>query len=118
MEENYYENKEGRIMIDIYETENEFVILAPIAGVSAKDLEITIKKDVLTIKGYRKIPAEVTKRVYLHRECFWGHFNRSIFLPHHLDPAKIKARFINGLLIIRIPKIKEEQITLKPEEIQ
>lgn len=104
------ETNEGRLSVDMYETDSELVILSPIAGVSPKEIEVLLKKDVLIIRGVRKPPEEMSKKIYLHRECFWGPFSRSIFLPHHLNTNKIQAKFYQGLLIIRIPKESVEKV--------
>lgn len=104
------EDEEGRVSIDMYETDSELVILAPIAGISPKEVEVLLKKDVLVIRGKRKPPEEISDKNYLYRECFWGTFSRSIFLPHHLTTSKIQAKFYNGLLIIRIPKESSSKI--------
>jgi HSP20 family protein len=111
------ENEEGRVTIDMYETDSEFVILAPVAGVSPKDIEVLLKKDILIIRGKRKPPEEMSEKHYLYRECFWGPFSRTIFLPHHLNTSKIQAKIYNGLLILRIPKEGNEKIKeIKVEE--
>lgn len=105
----------GKISIDIYEKDGNVVILAPLAGVSSKDVEIVIKKDVLIIKGVRRQPEEVGKDNYLRQECFWGSFQRQLLLPHHLDTSKIKAKLINGLLMIKIPIEKPKSTIIHPQ---
>lgn len=104
------ENEEARVPIDMYETESELVIVAPIAGVSPNDIEILLKKDFLLIKGKRKPTEEVSEKNYLYRECFWGPFSKTIYLPHHLNTNKIRAKLYQGLLVIRIPKENTERI--------
>lgn len=99
----------GQLALDIYQTEKEIVILAPVAGVSKDDITLSLTDEVLVIKGAR-VPREViAEDSYYTRECFWGDFSRSIVLPLNADSSNIKAAFENNVLEIRIPKKDEER---------
>jgi HSP20 family protein len=98
----------GQLSVDIYHTENEIVLLAPIAGVKEADVKISITDDVLVIKGERKAREEVSEDAYYTRECFWGNFSRSIVLPEEADSKNIAADFEDSVLEIRIPKMELE----------
>lgn len=100
------EETEGQLAVDIYQTDTEFIITAPIAGVSKEAVTITVSDDVLTIHGTRVPPEEIPPESYLTHECFWGNFARSIVLPETVDTTNIQATFKNGVLTIRIPKIE------------
>lgn len=100
------EENEGQLAVDIYQTDTEFVITAPIAGVSKEAVTITVSDDVLTIHGTRVPPEEIEPQAYLTHECFWGNFSRSIVLPETVDTTKIQATFKNSVLSLRIPKIE------------
>ena len=65
---------EGQLAIDVYQTEKELVIQSAIAGIKLKDLDISIEKDKLTIRGKREKPAEEEKVNYFYQECYWGPF--------------------------------------------
>lgn len=109
---------EGQLAIDVFQTENEVVIKAPIAGVSREDLEISITDEVMNIKGERKESEEVTKENYFAQECYWGSFSRSYVLPIAVDAEKAAATLKNGILIIKIPKLektKTKTIEIKTE---
>lgn len=111
------EEGEGQLAVDIYQTDTEFIITAPIAGVSKEAVTIAVSDDVLTIHGTRTPPEEIDQHAYLTHECFWGNFSRSIVLPETVDSTKIQATFRNGVLSIRIPKIERIRtriITIKP----
>jgi len=99
---------EGQLAIDIYQTENDLVIQSAIAGVNSQSIEISLEKDVLTIKGCRRRPLE-EKGDYFSQECFWGPFSREIILPAEVDPDKVLAKMRDGILTIRIPKILREK---------
>lgn len=98
----------GQLALDIYHTDKEIVILAPIAGVEKDDIAIAITEDVLVIKGEREKKEEVPEENFYTKECFWGNFARSIVLPLEADSKKITATFEKNVLEIRIPKTEKE----------
>jgi HSP20 family protein len=98
----------GELRVDIYETDKEIVVRSTVAGVDPKDLDITLHNDLLTIRGKRHVEEEVGEDNFLVRECFWGDFSRSIILPMGVDIKRSEAVIKNGLLTIRLPKIKEK----------
>ena len=100
---------EGQLAIDIYQTEKELVIQSAIAGIKLKDLDISIEKDKLSIKGKREKLLENGKINYFYQECYWGPFSREIILPVEVDPSKAEASFKEGILSIRMPKIEREK---------
>jgi HSP20 family protein len=100
---------EGQLAIDVYQTEKELVIQSAIAGIKLKDLDISIEKDKLTVKGKREKPIENEKINYFYQECYWGPFSREIILPAEIDPSRTEASFKEGILTIRMPKIERER---------
>jgi len=101
---------EGELATDIFQNEKALIVLAPIAGIKLIDLNVNINNNILTIRGNRKIPLEITEENYLTRECFWGNFSRSIILPEGLNAKKIKAVFKNGILTVEIAKKEIEEV--------
>lgn len=98
----------GQLSVDIYHTDKEIVILAPIAGVDKENIHLSVTEDVLVIKGSRPSKDEIPEENYYTRECFWGDFSRSIVLPLEADSKNISASFENSVLEIHIPKVKHE----------
>lgn len=96
--------QEGQLAVDVYQNENEIVIVAPLAGVDQKDLSLSIMDDVITIEGERRKPSDLPGENFLVQECFWGKFSRSIILPSPSENDQIKASFKNGVLQVSIPK--------------
>ena len=94
--------------LDIYHTDKEIVILAPIAGITQDDIKVSVTDDVLIIRGERKAAEEIAEENYYTKECFWGGFSRSIVLPVEADTKNISATFENNVLDIRIPKVEIE----------
>ena len=97
---------EGQLAVDIYQTENDMVIKAPIAGVPESDIDITVQPDQVLIRGERKEEHEVAEDQYHAHECFWGTFSRMVMLPVEGEPEKARATFKNGILTVRVPKCK------------
>ena len=100
---------EGELAIDVYQTEGELVIQSAIAGVKPEDLDISMERDIIAIKGSRKKPFE-EEGDYFTQECYWGPFSREIILPTEVDPERIEAVMKDGILTIRIPKILREKL--------
>lgn len=98
--------QEGKLAVDVLETEGDIVVLSTLAGIDIDELEIAVRNDLLTVRGFRKSPLddEQVKRVH-YRECFWGTFSRSIVLPLDVDGPKARAVYRHGVLMIVIPKL-------------
>lgn len=100
---------EGQLSVDIYQSEENLIILAPISGCNIDDIELTITDDVLSIKGRRVLDPDIDTDNYFTKECFWGTFSRAIVLPTKTETSKITAKFLNGILRIEIPKVESER---------
>ncbi len=107
-EEKWFE-PEGQLAVDVYQTEKELVIQSAIAGIKLANLDISIEKDKLTIKGKREKTIEEGEKNYFYQECYWGSFSREIILPVEVDPSRAAAIFQEGILTIRMPKIEREK---------
>jgi len=111
------ENYEGQLSVDVFSTDKEIVIKSTIAGVQVEDIDISINNDMLTIRGERKQETEDRLEDYYYQECYWGGFSRSIILPVEVDPDKVAASLKNGVLTIRLPKIrKTKNVSVKVKE--
>jgi HSP20 family protein len=96
---------EGQLTVDVFQDRNHIVIQSTVAGVSSEDLDISIAKDMITIKGRRLPEKNIHSVDYFHQELYWGNFSRSIILPADIDPDNTKASMKNGILTIRLPKL-------------
>ena len=99
---------EGELAIDVYQTETDLVIQSAIAGVKPEFLDISMERDVVTIKGAREKPFE-EEGDYFTQECYWGPFSREVILPVEVDPDRAEATMKEGILTIRIPQILREK---------
>lgn len=104
------EEEEGELSVDVYHTEKEVVIQTMIAGVKPEDLNITVTREMLTIKGTRERPNEVDEDKYFQRELYWGAFSRTLVLPYEVESEEADAIERHGLLTIRLPKIDKARV--------
>lgn len=102
---------EGQLAIDVYETPSEIVIKSTIAGVKIEDLDIGIEENTVNIRGARHNEEKVRGEDYFYQECYWGTFSRSIILPTEVDNENASAALEDGILTIRLPKIKKAKET-------
>jgi HSP20 family protein len=101
--------------VDIYEEADHIVLSAELPGIDKKDIEVSVKNGVLTLKGERSAGNEVKEKDYYRRERSFGRFERSFNLQGDVDIAEIKAEHKDGILKVSIPKpeeIKPKQITV------
>lgn len=100
--------------IEMYDRKNEIVVKAELPGVAKEDIDLTITKDSLTLKGETKKEEEIKEENYYAAEISYGSFTRTIALPAEVDSEKAKASFKNGVLEVVLPKREEA----KPKEIK
>lgn len=93
--------------VDIKEESNRFVIFADVPGVDPKDIEVSMDKGILSIKGERTSESKQESDRYTRLERSRGLFYRRFALPDSADPDGIKATGRHGVLEISIPKRPE-----------
>lgn len=103
------ENEEGQLTVDVYQTEDNIIVQTMVAGVKPEDLEITITRDMVSIKGTRNKQSDVTSDNYFYNELYWGSFSRTVLLPQEIDSEVAEATEKNGLLTLKLPKIDKEK---------
>ena len=90
--------------VDIQEESDRYVINADLPGVDSKDIEVTMEKGILTLRGTRTIQNGKQKDIFSRRERPTGSFNRRFVLPETADMEQITAQGKNGVLQVIIPK--------------
>jgi HSP20 family protein len=100
--------------VDIYEHQGNIVLTAELPGVDAKDVDVRVENNVLTLRGERKFENEVKREKYHRVERAYGTFSRSFTLPNVVDTEKIKAEYKDGVLQVTLPQREEA----KPKQIQ
>jgi HSP20 family protein len=104
------DEEEGELAVDVYQTSSEIVIKAMLSGVRPEDLNISINRETVTIKGKREPGREVNPEDYFQKELYWGAFSRTILLPAEIEVEEAEALEKHGLLTIRLPKIDKHKI--------
>ncbi|MDO8594790.1 MAG: Hsp20/alpha crystallin family protein [bacterium] len=106
--------EEGELTVDVYQTPDDIIIKTIVAGVRPEDLDISITRDMVTVRGSRQESTEVNDGDYFHKELYWGTFSRTILLPQEVDVDASEANEKYGLLTLRLPKMdKSRQTKLK-----
>jgi len=93
--------------IDLFEEADRYVLRADLPGVAAKDLDIHVEDGMLSVRGERKVDANVARESYLRVERPHGKFSAQISLPPSVDMRAIRATQRNGVIEIVLPKRKE-----------
>lgn len=105
---------DGELSVDVYQTPTHIVIKAMIAGVRPEDLDVSITRDMVTVRGKREQHAEGQNGEFFFQELYWGSFSRTIVLPQEVEIEEAEASEKHGLLVIRLPKLdKGRQAKLK-----
>ena len=90
--------------VDIYETDDGYVLKAELPGVSKDDLSIDVHQNTLTLRGQRKPDAGVPQDRYHRVERAYGAFQRSFVLPTLVDQNQVQATYQDGVLELHLPK--------------
>jgi HSP20 family protein len=102
--EEWLNDFEGQLNIDMYQTKDNVIIKSTIAGVRPEDIDITVANDMVTIKGARRKEENIAQDDYFYQECYWGNFSRSVIIPVDIDSEEIEADLKDGILTVIIPK--------------
>lgn len=102
------------VPVDSFETEDSLVIRTTVPGIAPDQLELTVEKNVLTLKGEFTAPEVPEGAKVWRRESVAGEFQRALRIPEAFDMEKVSAGFSHGILTITIAKREE----VKPVRIQ
>lgn len=105
------QSEDGELPVDMYQTADSIVIRALVAGVTPDDLDISITRDMVTIRGQREENREAPDEDYYHRELFWGGFTRTLLLPEEVLIDEAEAKEKHGFLEIILPKVDKDRST-------
>ena len=95
--------------VDIHEEANQFVLNVDLPGVDPKAVEITSEQGVLTVRGRREAVRRESQEGFRRVERMSGEFQRRFSLPDSADAQNIKAKAVNGVLEVTIPKLAQVQ---------
>ena len=102
------------VPVDLWETKDAYHLRADLPGLAAEDIEINATADTFAITGEMKPTTDVTNEGWLRQERRYGKFARSFTLPMQIDPNKVEAKFLNGVLELALPKAEN----VKPRSIK
>ena len=105
------ETDEAELSVDVYNTPSEIVIRTMVPGVKPDSLDVSITRDLVTIRGERSEDRTVSTEDYIHRELYWGSFAREISLPEEISVDDAEAVEKHGLLTLRLPKVDKHRQT-------
>jgi HSP20 family protein len=101
-------------VVDIQETEKEYLIKAELPEVKKDDVKVEMLDGVLTIEGERQQEKEEKGKKFHKLERSYGTFVRQFALPTEVEAAKIQAEFKDGMLNVHLPKTAQA----KPKAIE
>lgn len=104
--------------IDIFDSKDNILVRADIPGMSKDEIDVSVHKDTLIIKGEKKQEKESKDKNFLRSERFYGAFSRAIRLPAEVDADKVTATYKNGVLELVLPKKEEAKSKQKKIDIK
>jgi HSP20 family protein len=95
-------------LVDIYQTDGrEIVLKAELPGLRREDIDLSIEKNTLTIRGDRRREPDIADEQFHRVERTHGPFSRSFTLPTTVDPHNARAEYRDGVLTVKLP-LQEE----------
>jgi len=101
-------------VVDIEETETEYLVKAELPEVLKQDVKVTVENGILTIQGERKQEKEEKGKKFHRIERSYGTFLRTFTVPEEVEPTKVTAEFKDGILRIKLPKTEK----VRPKAIE
>lgn len=98
---------------DIYETEDDLILVMEMPGVEKENLDISIEEDVLQIEGQIDF-SKYAQMQPVYTEYNVGHYTRKFQLSKRIDQGKISATVVDGVLTLKLPRAEEA----KPQKIK
>lgn len=96
--------------MNVYETDKEVVAEFELPGIDPEKVDITLKDNILTVKGESEEKKEEKEKNYYRKEIRKGYFERSILLPVETREEEAKASYKDGVLKVTIPRKEEREV--------
>ena len=100
--------------VDLYEDKDAITLKVELPEVAAKDVELQLEGNTLTLKGERQLEKNATRESYSRVERWYGSFVRSFTLPDTVDVEHVSVDSKDGVLKIVLPK----KLETKPRQIK
>ena len=106
----------GFVPVNVKETENVYIIEVVAPGFEKSDFKVKLEKNILTISAEKKAEIKEEKEKQIRSEYSYRSFKRSFTLDEKIDATNIGASYINGVLILNLPK--KEEVKASATEIK
>ncbi|MEE4115271.1 MAG: Hsp20/alpha crystallin family protein [Marinilabiliaceae bacterium] len=106
--DSFFGNRKFTPAVNVKEDEKKYEIEMALPGMDKEDIKIELEKDILMISSEHKNEKKENYDSYSRREFGYQTFCRNFTIPENAESEKIAASFKNGILVIEIPKSKEE----------
>ena len=103
----------GAMPMDAYRRGDDFVVHFDLPGVDPASIELTVEKNVLTVRAQREL-ARGEDEEWLVSERPQGSFTRQLFLGENLDTESIEASYDAGVLTVTVPLAEQA----KPRKVE
>ena len=101
-------------LVNIWSDNEKALVTTELEGINPKDLDVSVKGDLLTLRGSREPEQLGEGERYLRYERGHGAFSRSISLPFPVEADKVGAKYTNGILKLTLPRSGES----KPKKVE
>ncbi|AFZ34996.1 heat shock protein Hsp20 [Stanieria cyanosphaera PCC 7437] len=95
--------------VELTEKEDTIHLKLEVPGMEAKDLDVEVTADSVTITGERKSETKIEGKGMTRSEFYYGQFRRVVPLPVRIDNQNVKAEYKDGILNLNLPKLEEEK---------
>jgi HSP20 family protein len=109
---NFLKNFDNMLLspaLDLVEDTHGFKLEVELPGLDETDIRLSIKGNVLTIRGEKSVSKKDENKNYIFREIAYGRYERHIAMPATADLSRCSANFKKGMLWINVPKLKSSQ---------
>ncbi len=115
-------NKNGRnefVPVNVKETEKSYQLEVVAPGFEKTDFKVSIEQDLLTVSASKETEQkQVENEKQIRREYSFRSFKRSFTIDEKIDATKIEASYVNGVLVLNLPKKEEVKVSAKAIEIK
>ncbi|MFB2891402.1 Hsp20/alpha crystallin family protein [Aerosakkonemataceae cyanobacterium BLCC-F50] len=101
------ENTIWKPAVELQDNGDNLTLKAEIPGVEAKDLDISVLRDAVVIRGEHRYENKTENKGFFRSEFRYGKFERVVGLPVAVQNDKVEANFNNGILTLTLPKVEE-----------
>ena len=96
--------------VDFFETDSEGVVVVELSGLESQNhIQVKVSGNQIILTGHIPYPYPIPKEELKISERYYGKIKRVIAIPFSFTPEHIAATFKNGLLVLKVPKVHQEE---------